>query len=534
MPNNRSSQAPEPHPMRVQALIDNVNDGRIKVPTFQRREIWNAGQVMELLDSVRNGYPIGSLLLWRTDHEMKSERNIGGFDLPDTPARIPRDYVLDGQQRLTGIYAILTHDPANLHDRYQVLYDLRDHEFVNYSEPVEPHQVKLNVLYDMPAMISKHKELLASHDGAELSSELEELYKVFHEYEIPVIVTHDTPIEDVGVIFERINRTGTRLTLLDLMVAATWGTEGGEEFDLRERIEAVVDGLVDKDFEDLEGVTVLRSMAVVKHGSARREVIESLRREPTEDLLMLLERSREALSRAIDFLTSELSVKSLDFLPYERQLILLTYVVSKRFPLTTTTVRSLRAWFWRSSFSERYRRGGEAQFDEDLATVLAGKPNTLDRFGGPPDANFFIGAEFRKTSAAALAFAALLGKHNPINLTNGSAIDVGLALSTFNRKEFHHIFPQQFLKDRGTTARLINAMANICMLSASENKFVGSQAPSVYLSEIRKSAGDEEFNRRLQSSLIPTEAVQAALDDDYTGFLDARARHLAKVTSEMM
>jgi hypothetical protein len=71
-------RAPRPEPERISALIQRINEGDIKLPTFQRPQVWNIGQAIDLLDSVNRDYPVGSLLFWLTSHRLRSERNIGG------------------------------------------------------------------------------------------------------------------------------------------------------------------------------------------------------------------------------------------------------------------------------------------------------------------------------------------------------------------------------------------------------------------------------------------------------------------------
>jgi uncharacterized protein with ParB-like and HNH nuclease domain len=82
-------------------LIEDIKQGRIKIPKFQRPYVWEDEQALKLLDSVASSYPIGSLLIWRTGAKLNTERSFGEFVLPDTDDMTPTDYVLDGQQRLT-------------------------------------------------------------------------------------------------------------------------------------------------------------------------------------------------------------------------------------------------------------------------------------------------------------------------------------------------------------------------------------------------------------------------------------------------
>jgi hypothetical protein len=65
-------------------LIAGVKKGEIKVPQFQRRFVWKEEQAINLLDSIGNNYPVGSLLLWRTTSKLATERDLGEFKLPDT------------------------------------------------------------------------------------------------------------------------------------------------------------------------------------------------------------------------------------------------------------------------------------------------------------------------------------------------------------------------------------------------------------------------------------------------------------------
>jgi uncharacterized protein with ParB-like and HNH nuclease domain len=88
-----------------QDLISDIKRGQIKIPQFQRKFVWKEEQAFKLLDSVKNNYPIGSLLIWRTGVKLAAERNIGNFQLPQTDDMLPTDYVLDGQQRITVIYS---------------------------------------------------------------------------------------------------------------------------------------------------------------------------------------------------------------------------------------------------------------------------------------------------------------------------------------------------------------------------------------------------------------------------------------------
>ena len=68
----------------LKELIGDIKKGEIKIPQFQRKFVWKEEQAINLLDSISNNYPTGSLLFWKTSTKLATERNIGDFRLPET------------------------------------------------------------------------------------------------------------------------------------------------------------------------------------------------------------------------------------------------------------------------------------------------------------------------------------------------------------------------------------------------------------------------------------------------------------------
>jgi uncharacterized protein with ParB-like and HNH nuclease domain len=100
-------KAPEltPTAEKIDRLINRINSGDIRIPAFQRAYVWKQNQILDLLDSIVKNYPIGSVLLWNTVERLKHTRNIAGYKIPDNAIEYPVNYVLDGQQRISSIYA---------------------------------------------------------------------------------------------------------------------------------------------------------------------------------------------------------------------------------------------------------------------------------------------------------------------------------------------------------------------------------------------------------------------------------------------
>ncbi len=87
-------------------LFANIDSGRVKIPQFQRDFVWGKEKTAALIDSILKGFPIGTFILWKTRERLRHMRNIGNFELPEPPSGDAIQYVLDGQQRITSLYAV--------------------------------------------------------------------------------------------------------------------------------------------------------------------------------------------------------------------------------------------------------------------------------------------------------------------------------------------------------------------------------------------------------------------------------------------
>lgn len=76
--------------------------GKIGLPELQRPFVWPNVNVRDLFDSLYRGYPAGFLLFWKTGGEGKL-KNIG----TGPKQAIPELAIVDGQQRLTSLYAVI-------------------------------------------------------------------------------------------------------------------------------------------------------------------------------------------------------------------------------------------------------------------------------------------------------------------------------------------------------------------------------------------------------------------------------------------
>ena len=92
--------------LSIRKIIEKTLSGEIRIPSFQRGFVWEPEKVAFFIDSLYKGYPIGSLLFWRTNIRLENERQLGNYSLPEPTKGYPLDYVLDGQQRITSIFSV--------------------------------------------------------------------------------------------------------------------------------------------------------------------------------------------------------------------------------------------------------------------------------------------------------------------------------------------------------------------------------------------------------------------------------------------
>src|SRR5690606_38180329 len=256
-------------------------------------------QILDLLDSIVKNYPIGSILLWSTSERLNHTRNIAGYKIPDSAVEYPVNYVLDGQQRLSSIYATFSGNAEqeeslynpNL-DIFEIYYDFIAEKFrpKNEIEPGSNHVLYLRNILDGAVFVRSIMKLSTEyHDAAQ------SLFSKLINYDLPVVTIKNRNKTEVGMIFERINNTGTKLTTLDLMVAWTWT----DDFHLLESINQLLEELDEKNFGVITQNILLQSISAVIQSDTRTAAILELSGTQVRDKW---ETFSEAIRKAIDFL----------------------------------------------------------------------------------------------------------------------------------------------------------------------------------------------------------------------------------------
>ncbi len=109
----------------VRELIDKVEHGELVLPEMQRRYVWPATRVRDLLDSLYRSYPSGTTLVWETDEDIETkDLAVKAIKDPTTSHKL---LLLDGQQRITSLAAILGGQPVQVRGRkrpIEILFNL--------------------------------------------------------------------------------------------------------------------------------------------------------------------------------------------------------------------------------------------------------------------------------------------------------------------------------------------------------------------------------------------------------------------------
>ena len=101
------SERIKPTDFSIRSYLEDLTHQRYQIPTFQRDVVWTPDSVKKLWDSIYRFYPIGSILIWKTDLKLHNHRSIGGHLITDDSKLSDFNYILDGQQRTTSLLTSL-------------------------------------------------------------------------------------------------------------------------------------------------------------------------------------------------------------------------------------------------------------------------------------------------------------------------------------------------------------------------------------------------------------------------------------------
>ena len=112
----------------VEELVSKIERGELRLPEMQRRYVWRSSRVRDLLDSLYRGYPSGAILIWETD-EVVPQQSFAVEQQSNPYAKT--QLLLDGQQRLTSLSAVIRGKPVQVNGRVrpiELLFNLEHPE----------------------------------------------------------------------------------------------------------------------------------------------------------------------------------------------------------------------------------------------------------------------------------------------------------------------------------------------------------------------------------------------------------------------
>ena len=274
---------------------------------------------------------------------------------------------------------------------------------------------------------------------------------------------------------------------------------------------------------------MMKCFAAVVKGDAQLRDVVNLHGPTVRDRFDEIKRG---ILGAIDFLKKQLLIESLSLMPYPAMLVPLaaffaTGAASGIHP-TDKQREAITRWYWRSCLSRRYSSGVGRAHAADIAlmkAIRAGQDTEILRTVRPIDPSFFLENRFAIGNVNSKILINLLSQKKPVSLLSGAKIDLAAVLQKANKNEFHHIFPRAHLKKSGLENDKINAIANICFLSKSDNNRIKDKDPATYVSMITQ----DKKSAILETNLIPISFSASSYDD----FLTARAALIADYANSL-
>ena len=512
-------------------LLSDIEAGRIKIPQFQRDFVWSKEKSAKLLDSVIKRYPIGTFILWKTNESLRSIRNIGGLDFPPIIDGDFVQYVLDGQQRITSLYAgfkgckIKTGDDDKEVDYSEIYIDL---------EADEDGEIVVHELDDSrPHAFIKITELLQG--GLSLATKYDqkyhasiEDYKVrFAEYTYQTLTVSETPIDVATEIFTRVNIYNKPLTVFEIMVAKTFDVT--RDFDLAEKYDQLKDRLGDIDYDTISDSTVLQSVSVCMVNECTTKHILKLNKK---DFIDVWDDVMDALESAAEYFKTYYRIPVSQLLPYDALLVPFTYYFYHHpdKPLKQQQ-KALMDFFWRTTINMRYSSGQESKIAQDIKridNILADETISYDEILDiSPDAisnngYFSAGRAYIKGLLCIMAY------QQPKSFIDNSLVILNNNyLKQANSRNYHHFFPKAYLYKKGENDFWVNHIANITLVDDFLNKRkIRDRAPSKYINEFVKQ--NQDIDEALKSHLIGDIDDYGISDDDYDKFFNSRVRNICR------
>jgi hypothetical protein len=555
----------------VEELVTMIEKGELRLPEMQRRYVWRSTRVRDLLDSLYRGYPSGAILLWETDTEVPLQEM--AVSQENASIRSTNLLLLDGQQRLTSLSAVIRGEPVNVRGRrrpIEILFNLEhpdelqvvteveededdddvpaDQEDASESEidqrlsqlafvvstrklERDPRWVKVTDVFKSDNLLPFLKRAgITDYDdpkGEKYLKRLERLRGIKKYIYRMDVLERSMSYDEVTEIFVRVNSLGAKLRSSDLALAqitATWKNSLAKFSEFRNECE--------KDGFDFDLGVYLRMLVIVATGQSRFRTIGDLDIGTLQDSW---DQARKALDFAFNFLRSNVGIDSATLLSSPFLVLVLGYLGTIRnFKIDNSEARALRHWALIANAKGRHSRGStETVLDQDLAVIKSGGgveelfeklrtqvgrlDITVDELQGKNVRSSLFKTMF-------LAFRAAGAKDW------GSNLNISLHhRGGQHRLQGHHFFPKKILNEAGIPDRTINDISNLTFIGGETNRKISAKRPCDYVPEYLKTAGAAPFEAQcipIEDDLLKTES--------FARFLEKRRALIAERLNEFI
>lgn len=521
---------PKPDSKKYIDLIWEIQKGWIKVPKFQRNFVWSIDKTANLLDSILKWYPIGTFILWETNERLNDIKNVWNLELPQIPDDIKVQYVLDGQQRITSLYAaylgakIKKEWEKKVTDYSEIYVDLEwdidsnDQQIVVSRKPEHWNFISLHEVLNFNDYFLQIKENYTD----EILKKIYQYAQYFSTYDFSTIVLRKEDIDSAIEVFTRINTWWQTLTLFEIMSAKTYDEE--QDFDMEEKFYRLRKELEEIKYDTISSSIILNTISLIlsKNKECKRRIILQLDKQA---IINIWDDVISALKESIDYFRSVYRIPVSTILPYDSLLIPFSYFFyyNKEKP-RWEQIKLLEEFFWRMSLSYRYSSSTESRLAQDIRRIDEilkwNKPSYEDikvYLNTPED---LINTSFSAGSSYCKAILCLLAYHEPKDFQNNGKIILDNSwLKVANSKNYHHFFPKAYLRKNNIWNE--NSIVNITLVSAELNKKkIKAKAPSIYMQDFLDE--NEELNVSIKSHLINSLEEFWIMSDDYLIFLQKR------------
>ncbi|MFJ6313693.1 GmrSD restriction endonuclease domain-containing protein [Pseudarthrobacter oxydans] len=505
---------------KVSVLVDKISRQELQLPEMQRKYVWTATKVRDLLDSLYRGYPSGVILAWEPAGHVETT----DFAVATEAGGMKPLLLLDGQQRLTSLSAVLRGEPVKVKGRtrpVEILFNLDHPDELTFITEVgvgseseddadEPDEAEDDLLTRVSrrAFVVASNQVLALPNWVKVTDVFKreegeilqqigltgfddprygkyttrlKALRAIKDYEYRVDVLESTKsYEEVTEIFVRVNSLGAKLRSSDLALAQITAKWNGSL-----ALFTAYQGQLSSRGFDLDLGIHLKTLVSLITGQSRFLTVGSLTRAQLEDGW---KRTQRAMNFAIDFAKSNLHIDSPTLLSSPFLLIALAYWADQRgYRSELADAQGFSQWFLTANAKGRYSRGSsETLLDQDLAALrgTGGAAELTQRLIQQVGRLDFTPADLAGRTARSGAFKTMFlafRANGAQDWTTGLKISPKHA-DKADKIEFHHIFPKGYMRKArpDLDPRLVDDIANLAFIGAKTNKEISAHAPKEY------------------------------------------------------